>query len=74
MMSAAHVSSSFELVGRQVKIIRRLTVSDTPVTFDGPRMVRSRMCGSAVTPKVMLTSASVFSSGTSRSSSGPSNR
>ncbi len=32
------------------------------------------MCGSAVTPKVIFTSASVFSSGTSRSSTGPSKR
>ena len=54
--------------------MRRLTVSDTPVTADGPRIVMSRMCGSAVTPKLMLTSASVFSSGTSRSSTGPSKR
>ena len=73
-ISAAHVSSSMALVGRHVKIFRRLSVSDTPVTLDGPRIVMSRMCGSAVTPKLMLTSASVLSSGTSRSSSGPSNR
>ena len=71
---SAQVSSSFAVVGRQEKIIRRLMVSDTPVTEEGPRIVMSRMCGRAVTPKLMLTSASVFSSGTSRSSSGPSNR
>ena len=54
--------------------MRRLIVSETPVTVEGPRIVTSRMCGSAVTPKLMLTSASVFSSGTSRSSTGPSKR
>ena len=40
---AAHVSSSFPVDGRQLKILRRLTVSDTPVTCDGPRIVMSRM-------------------------------
>jgi hypothetical protein len=73
-ISYAQVSSSFAFVGRQVNTIRRLTVSDTPVTLVGPRIVMSRMCGSAVMPNVMLTSASVLSSGTSRSSSGPSKR
>ena len=34
----------------------------------------SRMCGIDVTPKLMLTSASVFSSGAIRSSTGPSSR
>src|SRR5438094_263039 len=45
---AAHVSSSFPFDGRQLKILRRLTVSDTPVTCEGPRIVMSRMCVSAV--------------------------
>ncbi len=46
----AHVSSSFPDSGRHVKIFLRLGVSETPVTFDGPTIATSRMCGSAVTP------------------------
>ena len=38
MIAAAQVSSSFAFVGRHVKIRRRLGVSDTPVTADGPMM------------------------------------
>ena len=38
-------------VGWQVKILRRLGVSDTPVTASGPMIVKSRRCGSAVMPK-----------------------
>ena len=30
---------------------RRLTVSDTPVTVNGPLIAKSRRCGSVVTPK-----------------------
>ena len=72
MISAAHASSSAFAVGRHEKIFNRLGVSDTPVTSSGPWITKSRRCGSIVTPQVMLTSASVFSSGISRSSTGPS--
>jgi len=44
-------ASSDSAVGRQVKILRRLTVSDTPVTLNGPLIAKSRTCGSVVTPK-----------------------
>ena len=71
-IDSAHDSSSAADVGRQVKILARLGVSDTPVTLVGPTTRKSRMCGSIVMPKLMLTSASVFSSGVSRSSIGPS--
>ena len=50
MICVAQTSSSFAFVGRHVKMRRRLTVSDTPVTAVGPRMVMSRMCGSVVEP------------------------
>ena len=72
MISAAHASSSACAVGRHEKIFRRLGVSDTPVTSIGPCTMKSRRCGSMVMPQRMLTSASVFSSGISRSSTGPS--
>ena len=51
-----------------MKIRRRLGVSETPVTVDGPMMRSSRMCGSSVIPCPIDTSASVFSSGITRSS------
>ena len=71
-MESAQDSSSAAVVGRHVKILARLGVSDTPVTFVGPTTRKSRMCGSIVTPKLMLTSANVFSRGVSKSSIGPS--
>ena len=76
MMSAAQADSSGALVGRQVKILRRLSVSETPVTAIGPATVKSRRCVSAVVPNTspMLVSASVCSIGMIKSSAGPSNR
>ena len=71
-IESAQDSSSPADVGRHVKMAARLGVSDTPVTFVGPTTRKSRRCGSIVTPKLMLTSASVFSSGIRRSSIGPS--
>ncbi len=73
MISPAQVGSSAAEVGRQVKMRRRLTESETPVTAYGPLTVMSRRCGSSVTPKLMLTSASVFSVGIRASSIGASN-
>jgi hypothetical protein len=46
----AHGRSSSCAVGRHTKILRRLTVSETPVTRCGPAMLRSFRCGSVVTP------------------------
>ena len=75
-MSAAQADSSSAVVGRQVKILRRLSVSDTPVTLSGPLTVKSRKCVNAVVPNTspMLVSARVCSIGMIRSSAGPSNR
>ena len=75
-ISVAHAASSAGVVGRQVKMRRRLGVSETPVTCVGPVTANSRRCGSAVTPNVspMLVSASVCSIGATRSSTGPSAR
>ena len=45
-MSVAHGALfGRRAVGRQVKIARRLGVSETPVTFIGPAIARSWMCG-----------------------------
>ena len=75
-MSAAQRDSSAALVGRQAKMRRRLSVSDTPVTDSGPSTVKSRRWVSAVVPNTspMLVSASVCSIGMIKSSAGPSNR
>ena len=68
------MASSAAVVGRHVKIFRRLAVSDTPVTVWGPVMAKSRRCGSPVMPNVspVLVSASVCSIGVMMSSIGPS--
>jgi hypothetical protein len=50
MILRAHGTSSAVEVGRQVKIFCRLAVVEMPVVFMGPRMTRSRMCGSVVMP------------------------
>ena len=47
---SAHARSSARAAGRHVKILRRLGVSDTPVTFDGPAITSAFMCGNAVMP------------------------
>ena len=49
-MRDAQVCSSPGAVGRHVKILRRLGVSDTPVTRCGPTIARSFRCGSVVMP------------------------
>ena len=49
-MREAQACSSPGAVGRQVKILRRLSVVDTPVTRVGPTMAMSFRCGSVVTP------------------------
>ena len=58
---AAHGRSSPAEVGRQVKILRRLGVAETPVTRCGPTMLRSLRCGSVVMPSAtpICVSASV---------------
>ena len=72
----AHAASSAAIVGRQVKMRRRLTVSETPVTRCGPTTARLRRCGSVVMPTAMpiSVSARVCSIGATRSLTGPSNR
>ena len=50
MISVAHAASSAAEVGRQLKMRRRLGVSDTPVTLNGPATANSRRCGSVVMP------------------------
>ena len=50
MIWVAQAVSSEGSVGRQVKMARRLAVSDTPVGLKGPPMTRSRRCGSASSP------------------------
>ncbi len=45
MIFRAHGISSDGEVGRQMKMRRRLGVSDTPVTLYGPVMLKSRTCG-----------------------------
>jgi hypothetical protein len=60
-MSRAQGASSAAVVGRQMNTLRRLTVSDTPVTLNGPLMLKSRTCGAVVmpTPLPICESASV---------------
>ncbi len=59
-----------------MKIRRRLTSFDTPVTWSGPVIVSIRRCGSVVTPAPppMSVSAIVKRCGAIRSSIGPSHR
>ena len=45
MIFRAHGISSDGEVGRQMKMRRRLGVSDTPVTLYGPVMLKSRTWG-----------------------------
>jgi hypothetical protein len=73
---AEHTRSSAGAVGRQMKIFRRLAVSDTPVTRWGPTMLSSFRWGSVVTPYAtpICVSASVWLIGAMRSLTGPSNR
>ncbi len=75
-VSVAQPRSSSAAVGRQAKTRRRLGVSEMPVTFIGPAITRSWMCGAAVMPKPvpMRMSTSVWSIGIIRSSTGPTKR
>ncbi len=50
MILRAHGISSAAPVGRQTKILRRLGVSETPVTLYGPVTLKSRTCGRMVMP------------------------
>ena len=72
MIFVAHGASSAADSGRHVKIFRRLGVSEMPVTRIGPVMAKSRTCGRVVTPSALpiWLSASVYSIGASRSSTG----
>ena len=74
-MRRAQASSVIVCDGRHTKILRRLDVSDTPVTVYGPVMLKSRTCGSAVKPTLSpySVSDSVYSIGAIRSSTTPSN-
>ena len=58
MICDAHAASSLGDVGRHVKILRRLGVSETPVTLNGPVMLKSRRCGSIVIPSARPISVS----------------
>ena len=75
-MSPAHRRSWLAAAGWQEKILRRLGVSDTPVTLSGPAIARSCRCGAIVTPYPvpMRVSTSVNSMGASKSSTGPTDR
>ena len=75
-MRWAQGRASSGVVGRQAKTRRRLGVSETPLTWYGPTMARSRRWGSVVTPypSPIWVSARVWSTGRIRSSTGPSNR
>ena len=75
-MDVAHAASSASVVGRHMKIFRRLTVSEMPVTRCGPTTARLRRCGKVVMPTAMPISVSaiVCSIGATRSLTGPSNR
>ena len=53
-MRVAHAISSFGDSGRQTNTLRRLGVSDTPVTREGPTMANSRRWGTVVTPDTPL--------------------
>ena len=73
-MSQAQVSSSFAEAGEQVKMRRRLGVSETPVTTKGPAMVNDCRCGSAMNPGTpALISTIDCSTWRNSSSVGPSN-
>ena len=76
MMVAAHDASSAAAVGRQMKTLRRLGVSDTPVTLNGPPTANSRRCGSVVmpNPEPICESASECSIGGIKSSGTASKR
>ena len=65
--------SSAGAVGRQVKILRRLGVSETPVTLKGPRIAKAFRWGNIVMPSPSLCSVSarVCSMGAIKSSIGP---
>ena len=75
-VSVAQPRSSSAVVGRQPNTLRRLGVSEMPVTFIGPAMTRSWMCGAEVMPKPvpMRMSTRVWSIGIIRSSTGPTKR
>ncbi len=76
MVSVAQGRSSSAAVGRHPKTRLRLGVSEMPVTFIGPAMTRSWMCGAEVMPKPvpMRMSMRVWSIGIIRSSTGPTKR
>ena len=75
MISPAQPRASSGPAGRHVKMRARLGVSETPVTFCGPRIARSRRCGRLVKPYelAMLVLASDQSCGEITSWTGPSN-
>jgi hypothetical protein len=45
---------SAEPLGLQLKMILRLSLSETPVIFSGPVIASSMMCGGAVVPALPL--------------------
>src|ERR1051325_2262833 len=61
-------------VGRQVKMRRRLGVSDTPVGLNGPVTTKSEMCGTVVIPywEPICVSAMLWPMGEMLSLTGPS--
>ena len=73
MMARAHGRTSSGPVGRQEKMLRRLGVSETPVTLAGPLITRSRMWGGMVSPYPMpiWVSAMLCPCAEKRSSTGP---
>ena len=50
MICRAHGRSSADTVGRQLKILWRLAVSEMPVGWNGPLTMKSFTCGSVVIP------------------------
>src|SRR6266540_5155621 len=74
MISYAHGSSAFGDCGVQVKIRRRLGVSDTLVTVNGTAIVIDCRCGSAINPGTPALMSTIDCSPCRNASSvGPSN-
>src|SRR4051812_20979544 len=73
MRSEHGFSSAFDL-GRQTKIRLRIGVSETPVTFAGPRTTKFEMCAPTVMPDCdpICVSAMLWPIGAMLSLTGPS--